>query len=88
MRLSWFIVLILAATSSAWAQNQARVVLITGTVLDPSGSYVSGASVTLKRNAEVFASAKSDGSGRFRFEAVPRGNYSLETKQEGFDLKA
>jgi Carboxypeptidase regulatory-like domain len=76
--------LFLIAGPCVWAQNQPRTMPVAGTVLDPSGAEVPDAAVTLKRGARVLSSVKTDGSGRFRFEAVPQGNYSIEIQQEGF----
>ncbi|MGH7971953.1 MAG: carboxypeptidase regulatory-like domain-containing protein, partial [Limisphaerales bacterium] len=72
------------AVSGAWAQNQISTPPIAGTVFDPSGAWVADATVTLKRGAKEVSSAKTDAMGRFRFEGIPQGNYSLEIQQEGF----
>ena len=85
MRRSWLVVLFLTAVSCAWAQNQARNAPIAGTVFDPSGASVPDATVTLKRGTKALSSVKTDASGRFRFEAIPPGNYSIEILQEGFE---
>ena len=84
MRRSWLMFLFLLAGPCVWAQNQSRTMPVAGTVLDPSGAEVPDAAVTLKRGARVLSSVKTDGSGRFRFEGVPQGNYSIEIQQEGF----
>ena len=84
MQRSWLLVLCLMAVSSVWAQNQTRTPPITGTVLDPSGAWVADATVTLKRGERELSSAKTDAMGRFRFEEIPQGNYSIEIQQEGF----
>jgi len=85
VRRSWLVVLFLTAVSCAWAQNQARNAPIAGTVFDPSGASVPDATVTLKRGTKALSSVKTDASGRFRFEAIPPGNYSIEILQEGFE---
>jgi len=77
-------VLFLVAVSSAWAQNPGRMGAIAGTLFDPSGATVPDATVTLKRGAKELSSVKTDASGRFRFEGIPQGNYSIEILQEGF----
>ncbi len=77
MRRCWLMVVLLVAVSSARAQNQGRTPYLAATVFDPSGASVPNATVTLKRGAKVLASVKTDSSGRFRFEAIPPGNYSI-----------
>ena len=77
-------VLFLMAVSCTWGQNQARTAQIAGTVLDPSGATVAGATVTLKDGAKALTSVKTDSSGKFRFEGVRQGNYSIDVQQEGF----
>ena len=84
MRRYWYIVLFLVAVCSAWAQNPGRAAAIAGTVFDPSGAEVPDATVTLKRGPKELSSVKTDASGRFRFEGIPQGNYSIEILQEGF----
>jgi hypothetical protein len=84
VRRYWYIVLFLVAVCSAWAQNPGRAAAIAGTVFDPSGAEVPDATVTLKRGPKELSSVKTDASGRFRFEGIPQGNYSIEILQEGF----
>jgi len=83
------LIVLLIAVCSSWAQTQnqtqTRTAPIGGTVLDPSGAEVPEATVTLKRGAGAISSVKTDSSGRFRFEAVPPGSYSIEIQQEGFE---
>ena len=60
---------------------------VTGTVHDPGGAAVPGATVELKAsNREADRSAKSDASGQFTFTAVPRGSYSLHVSAAGFEV--
>jgi Carboxypeptidase regulatory-like domain len=79
--------LVLFAAGSAMAQNRSQVVPVTGTVLDPSRASTSDATVTLKQGSnKVLSSVTTDALGRFRFDAVPDGNYSIEVQHEGFAL--
>jgi hypothetical protein len=49
---------------------------ITGTVLDPSGSAVTGVTVTAKSKAtETTASVKTDAQGAFRFALFRNGSW-------------
>src|SRR5205823_10793260 len=58
---------------------------ITGTVTDPTGAAVSGASVKLT-NAETGAvqTGTTNSSGDFRFMLLPPGNYTLDAAIAGF----
>ena len=58
---------------------------ITGTVLDPSGSAVTGATVTAKSKAtEATASVKTDAQGAYRFALLKPGVYQVSVKSDGF----
>ena len=58
---------------------------ITGTVLDPSGSAVTGATVTAKNKAtEATASVKTDAQGAYRFALLKPGVYQVSAKADGF----
>jgi hypothetical protein len=51
---------------------------ITGTVTDPSGAVVPGATVTLKSTDQGFTkTAKTGGNGFYRFALLPPGSYTL-----------
>ena len=58
---------------------------VTGTVTDPGGAAVSGASVKLS-NAGTGAteSTTTDAAGNFRFLLLPLGNYSVQVSAPGF----
>lgn len=58
---------------------------VTGVVRDPSGAFVPGASVLLRKTSDsTQRSTTSDGDGVFRFDDVTAGNYEVEVRQEGF----
>jgi len=58
---------------------------ITGTVLDPGGSVVTGATVTAKNKAtEATASVKTDAQGAYRFALLNPGAYQVSVKADGF----
>lgn len=76
-----FVVLVTAPALS-FAQSTA---LLTGTVVDPTGSVVPGAQVAC-RNVDTglkFA-ALTDNNGLFRFPDLPVGSYELTISREGF----
>jgi iron complex outermembrane receptor protein len=61
-------------------------VSLAGRVIDPSGAVVASASVRLYgRNRAQEWRAGTDGTGQFRFEALPPGEYLLEARTEGLD---
>lgn len=58
---------------------------LTGTVYDPAGAIVPGATVSAHNNATgVDANTTSTSSGEYRFENLPVGNYSLTVTAAGF----
>jgi hypothetical protein len=58
---------------------------IAGTVLDPSGSVVPGATVTAKSKAtEATASVKTDAQGAYRFALLKPGVYQVTVTANGF----
>jgi hypothetical protein len=62
---------------------------IDGTVTDPSGVAVPGASVTLREVARgKVRSAKSDGNGQFKFTGVPPGICKVEISAPGFRMNS
>jgi hypothetical protein len=76
-------VVFLGGCVSAFAQGTTSRVL--GTVLDPSGAVVSGATVKLiNEGTKVTFSAVSSGAGAFTFEAVQPGAYELNVEAAGF----
>lgn len=58
---------------------------MTGTVTDPSGAVLSGASVSLKSDATGQARSTTTGSnGNYRFSLLPPGNYTISVTASGF----
>src|SRR5271157_3161387 len=61
---------------------------ISGLVKDPSGSAISGATVSLVNpDTGVTRTFKSDADGRYRFAAVLPGSYSLRVEAPGFSTE-
>lgn len=58
---------------------------IAGTVLDPKGSVIAGASVIATNNATgVAATVKSNGVGQFYIANLPPGGYNISASASGF----
>src|SRR5258708_8658874 len=58
---------------------------ISGTVTDPQGAVVSGATVKATNTATgVGLNSTSDSSGFFRFSLIPAGQYKVEATAQGF----
>ena len=55
-----------------------------GTVTDPSGSAVPGASVVLANEAKLGRTATTDAQGGYRLLALPPGTYMLTVSAKGF----
>jgi hypothetical protein len=70
-------------TSPAWAQVVTGA--ITGTVADPSGAVVAGATVTLTNTGTgAVQTGTTSGTGNFRFSLLGVGHYDLEVNKTGF----
>src|ERR1700685_259608 len=58
---------------------------ITGTVTDPSGAVVPGATVTLRNDANgQTRTSTSNGSGAYRFSLLQPGSYTVTANAQGF----
>src|SRR5581483_2585136 len=79
-RTSLFVLFLLLCVS-AFAQTTS----LTGTVSDPSGAVIPGATISIK-SAQTGAErdATSDNQGRYTFALVTPGTYKLTAKAAGF----
>jgi hypothetical protein len=85
LRPIWLLALVLLGLSSAAAQNSPGGVVVTGVVIDQRRTPVVDASVALHPEAQAAQeTAKTDAAGRFRFEKVGEGNYTVEVEHGGF----
>jgi hypothetical protein len=81
-KISLFILMLFAGPS--WAQVVGGS--ISGTVHDPNGSTVAGASVQVKQiETGATRTLTTSQDGRFYAPSVPVGHYAVVVKQEGFD---
>lgn len=77
-------VALFVSVPSARAQS-ASTGAIEGTVTDPSGGVISGATVTATNVATGQSrSATTDGNGSYRFSLLPPGNYDVKFSAPGF----
>src|SRR5215468_5715040 len=84
-RIPLFLLAILLMTSVAFSQTQITTGVIQGTVLDPSGAVIPGASVEAHNlDTQIRSAATSDENGRFSFLALTPGRYEIIAKKEGF----
>jgi len=51
--------------------------MVSGTVIDPNGSVVQGATVTLSRNGHPYAVLQSGSNGQFNFPGLPTGSFTV-----------
>lgn len=83
-RLLWVSLVVLFASSVSFSQN--ITALLTGTVTDPSGAFVPGASVTLHNvntNTDVIT-LKTDSNGVYTATELPLGHYTVTVTAQGF----
>src|SRR5580693_1773267 len=74
---------LLCGANRAWAQDVTAT--ITGTVTDPSGAAVVGATVTAKSVERGLTYAEvTNEAGLYRISQLPVGNYELRVEKEGF----
>ena len=72
-------------TSHLWAQSEATTGVIEGTVVDPTGAALPGASVSLKNTATNFEQTlTTNQQGRFRGLLLPLGPYRVTVTLSGF----
>ena len=87
-RLIWISVGVLALLvcfCGANAQAQSGAGSISGTVQDPTGAVVPGATVTVTNTAtKVSQTTQSSSAGVYTFPILPVGQYSVEVSQGGF----
>lgn len=70
---------------SIFAQSQATTGLIQGTITDPNGAIVSGASINVKNTETGFErNVVSNGDGFFNAPLLPLGRYRVTTTATGF----
>ena len=77
------LLLMLAASSAV--QAQVVTASVRGTVMDPSGSVIAGAEVTILNADTGFSrSVKSGSDGEYNFTDLPLGTYRIRVSHSGF----
>ena len=77
------LLLVCAASSTTYAQFDTATVL--GTVHDPNGAVVAGATVTLRNTATgITVTTQTDENGAFQFFNVKIGRYQVSAEAQGF----
>jgi Ca-activated chloride channel family protein len=86
--LAWALVVVVAngQTSAPPNQGQPTGPAIEGTIVDGSGLAIPGVTVTLAQDARTVATAVTDVAGKYRFERVAAGAYTLKAALTGFKL--
>jgi Carboxypeptidase regulatory-like domain/TonB-dependent Receptor Plug Domain len=70
---------------SAYAQVDYATATLRGTVLDPQGAVVAGATVTVTNPSRgITKTAKTGGDGTYRVAALPPGSYEISIEAQGF----
>jgi len=75
---------VLGLAASALAQGQGS---IAGTVVDPLGARVAGASVVLLQESRVATETRSDSQGQFAFDRLAEGRYRIQVTSDGFQAR-
>src|SRR5215213_10326083 len=82
-RLTTLLLSIILAAVAASAQTSRGTV--SGTVTDPNGAAVAGATVTLlNTQTNLSRASTTNGEGFYRFDAVDPGTYSVRVSASGF----
>jgi outer membrane receptor protein involved in Fe transport len=85
IRSSAVAVLLLLACVAALAQSTAT---LQGTITDPKGAVIPGASVIVHNAATSFErTTQTDTDGNYQVAALPAGEYRIEVKVQGFKTK-
>ena len=81
-----FLLLCLASPVTTYAQSSsANAGTVRGSVLDPSGAAIMGATVEIQNPVSHYdKSVQTDAQGNFEFDNIPFNNYHLSASAKGF----
>jgi hypothetical protein len=83
--LLFLICLVLVPLPTLWAGTTGS---ISGTVKDPSGALIPGATVTVINTAQgVQTKSVTDGNGQYAFPSLPVGRYDVQIEAQGFRIE-
>lgn len=84
-RVAFAFALFASAFAPARAQSPGAAGTINGTVKDPNGAIIAGATVTIENSITKFSrTATTDETGAFKFTNVPQNAYQLSVRANGF----
>ena len=79
------LIMALGVLTPVWSQEVTAS--ITGTITDPSGAAVPGATVTAtSQERGLTYNAETNDSGLYRIAQLPVGTYALKVEKSGFSL--
>ncbi len=85
LRVFFSIVGLFLLSFTVFAQSQATTGLIQGTVIDPNGAFIPGASVNIENTETGFArTVTTNSDGFFSAPLLPLGKYRATTTAQGF----
>src|SRR5258706_14769445 len=77
--------ILICLSSLSFGQTQITTGVIQGTVVDPTGAVVSGATVEAKEiKTNSSRTVNTQGDGRFVFLGLTPGNYKVKATKSGF----
>src|SRR5215216_1329132 len=84
--LALLVCLLYALSVSSLAQSLGSAGTVSGTVTDPAGAVIAGATVVIQNSVTGYKrTATTDATGTFRFANVPPNNYQLSVSANGFN---
>ena len=82
----------LAASLASLCNAQSATATIVGTVVDPQGAVLQGATVVARKvDTGIERTTKTTSDGLYRFDSLPPGVYDIRVEAQGFgksDVKA
>jgi hypothetical protein len=81
-----FLAMPLEADTCLAPKNPVPADVVCGRVIDPAGEPVANVGLQLVSNQSIVAEVHADAQGNFMFDPVPKGEYDLTTKSEGWHL--
>jgi len=81
-----FFAMPLGADTCLAPRNSVPADVVCGRVTDPAGGRVANVGLQLVSNQSIVAEVHADAQGNFMFGPVPKGEYDLTTKSDGWHL--